>query len=80
MEPASNSQRHPFQSLVDISIGKRFNISGDGLIKLDLQFFNLLNEDASDFFQTLILQEGDEFLPDWWVYPRRLMLRVGVEF
>ncbi len=80
MEPASSSQRHPFQTVVDFSIGKRFKLGGDGVLKLDVQIFNLLNEDASGSFQTVILQEGDQFLPDWWIYPRRIMLRVGAEF
>ena len=72
--------RHPFQSLVDFSIGKHWNISGNGVLKTDLQFFNLLNNTATDWFETVILAPGDEFIPTWWVKPRRLMLRVGVEF
>jgi outer membrane receptor protein involved in Fe transport len=80
MEPASDDQRHPFQSIVDFSIGKRFDLPNDGTFKLDVQMFNIFGEDASDSFQTLRLQEGDVFLPDWWVYPRRIMLRAGVEY
>jgi len=31
-------------------------------------------------FSTLQLDEGEKFSPNEWVLPRRLMLRVGVEF
>ena len=74
------SLRHPFQSLIDFSIGKRFVLPGNGLLKLDLQFFNLLNNTASDWFETVILGPGQDYIPIWHVKPRRLMLRVGVEF
>ena len=72
--------RHPFQSLVDVTIGKRFELPNRGLLKLDLQFFNLLNDDATDFFDDVRLAEGDVFRPNTWVKPRRLMVRVGIEF
>ncbi len=74
------SDRHPFQSLVDFSIGRRFELPGDGKLKLDLQFFNLLNDDATDFFETVVLDEGETFRPNAWVKPRRLMLRIGFEY
>jgi hypothetical protein len=80
MEPASDSQRHPFQSLVDFSFGKRFNLPGNGVFKATIQFFNLFNNDATDWFDTLEIQEGDVFVPNYWVLPRRIMLRLGVEY
>jgi len=80
MEPASNSQRYPSQSLLDFSIGKRWTIPGGGELKTDIQVFNLLNDTAYDEFVTLEIQEGETFVPDWWLFPRRIMLRVGVEY
>jgi outer membrane receptor protein involved in Fe transport len=74
----SEQFRHPFQSLIDFSIGKRFPV-GEGEFKVDLQFFNLLNDDATDFFETTILAPGEELYPTAWVKPRRLMLRLGYE-
>lgn len=71
--------RHPTQKLVDFSIGRNFDLGGDALFKVDLQFFNLLNDDATDWFETVILGPGDSFLPNTWVKPRRLMLHIGVE-
>jgi outer membrane receptor protein involved in Fe transport len=72
--------RHPFQSLVDVSVGRSFKLSDDSEFKLDLQFFNLLNNDATDFFDSVVLAEGETFRPNTWVKPRRLMVRMGVAF
>lgn len=72
--------RHPFQNLVDVSVGKLFALSDRGELNIDLQFFNLLNDDATDFFEDVVLSTGDTFRPNTWVKPRRLMLRLGVRY
>ena len=83
--PASDSQRYPFQSLIDFSIGKRWNIAGDGTLKTDIQVFNLLNDNAYDEFNgggsgALVPDANGRLTPSWWVLPRRIMLHIGVEF
>jgi hypothetical protein len=80
MEPASDDLRHPFQSLVDVGVGKSFGLPGDTELNVDLQFFNIFNNTATDWFETLVLNPGDTFVPNTWVKPRRLMLRVGFQF
>ena len=77
---ADYSLRHGFQNMVDFSIGKDWTFARGGVLKTDLQFFNLLNNTATDWFETLILDEGEVFIPTWWVKPRRLMLRLGIHF
>lgn len=72
--------RHGFQSLVDFSIGRDWGLPNKGMLKTDLQFFNLLNETAITRWQTNDLDEGEEFIGFSWVRPRRVMLRLGVEF
>jgi outer membrane receptor protein involved in Fe transport len=72
--------RHPFQSLVDVGVGRQFVLGGRWKLNLDLQVFNLLNDDATDWFQTVELADGDTFVPTFFVKPRRLQLRVGLEF
>ena len=72
--------RHPTQRIVDFSIGKHFELPGETVLKVDLQFFNLLNDDGTDWFETVILDAGDSFRPNTWVKPRRLMLHLGFEF
>ncbi len=79
-DPASDDVRLPDQYLVDLGIGKRFNLPRGMILKTDLQVLNLLNDDANDFWETLRLQEGDVLVPDEFLAPRRLMLRVGLEF
>jgi hypothetical protein len=80
MEPATDDRRKPFQSLVDVSLGRRFKLGDRGTIKLDLQLLNALNEDANEFFETLVLQAGDSPIPSNFIFPRRLMVRAGWEF
>jgi hypothetical protein len=75
----AESFRHPTQNLIDVGVGKTFPLGAVDL-KLDLQLFNLLNEDATDFFETVILAPGDSFYPNTWVKPRRLMLHAGIQF
>jgi outer membrane receptor protein involved in Fe transport len=77
---ADNSLRHDFQYLVDFVIGKRFSIPGNGRLNLDLRIFNLLNNTATDWFETWLLDYPDDFYPNWWVKPRRIQLHLGIEW
>jgi hypothetical protein len=64
----------------DLRIGKRFPIGESAAIKVDGTVFNILNDDAEIWLQTLELNEGDVFEPVTWLLPRRLMVYVGFEF
>jgi hypothetical protein len=77
---AGGSRRFDFQSLIDFSIGKGWQLPGRFILNTDLQFFNLLNNTAVDQFADYVLNEGDEFVPSMWVKPRRLMLLIGLEY
>jgi hypothetical protein len=73
--------RRPTQKNIDILIGKRINLGGNAVLKIDATIYNLLNDDADLFFADLRLQEpGDQFIPNDWMLPRRLMLKLGFEF
>ena len=72
--------RHPTNKNVDLRIGKSFRVGEDARFKLDAIFLNLLNDDASLEMASLELDEGEDFVPDSWVFPRRLMIRIGFEF
>lgn len=80
VEPASDDNRLPSATLVDVSLGKRVQLPNDLELKLDAQVFNLFNDDAPQYFETLVLGPGDQFIGTDWVLPRRLMLRVALEF
>jgi len=78
--PAGDPGRHGFQYLWDLGWGKRFGLGKAVAIQVDLQLLNVLNNTPTDWFETTLLAEGDDFIPNWWVKPRRLQLHVGIEF
>ncbi len=80
MAPAGDPGRHGFQYLWDLGIGKRFNLGGNVALQVDLQFFNLINNTPTDWYETVVLDEGETFIPTVWIKPRRLQLHVGIEF
>jgi hypothetical protein len=80
VEGAGDAGRHGFQYLWDIGFGKSFNLGSNVRLELDLQLLNALNRTPTDWFETTVLAEGDDFIPNWWVKPRRLQLHVGIEF
>jgi hypothetical protein len=80
MAPAGDPGRHDFQYIWDIGVGKQFNLGSGVALQVDLQFLNVLNNKATDWFETVVLAEGDDFVPTYWVKPRRLQLHVGIEF
>jgi hypothetical protein len=78
--PAGDPGRHGFQYNWDLGFGKSFSLGKNVTIEADLQLFNVLNKTPTDWFETTILAEGDDFIPNWWVKPRRLQLHLGIEF
>ncbi|MEE2776641.1 MAG: hypothetical protein VYE73_07750 [Acidobacteriota bacterium] len=65
--------------MLDVSLGREFG--GDATrFRVDLQLFNVFNNDAHDAFQTLVVAPGDSFYPRAHVLPRRLMVRFGLEW
>ena len=78
-EPASDDNRLPDQNMLDLSLGRRFEI-GAAQLKLDVQLFNVFNEDAHEGWQELLVGPGEEYVPDSFVFPRRVMVRLGLAF
>ena len=78
--PTDDPGRHGFKYLWDLGFGKSFSLGSNVRLELDLQLFNVFNSTPTDWFHTTRLAEGDEFVPSWWVKPRRLQLHVGIEF
>ncbi len=62
-----------------MGLGRRFEL-GPTELKLDVQLLNAFNEDSHDYWQTLEVPPGDNYIPDSYIAPRRWMLRLGVEF
>ena len=69
----------PNQYLVDIGIGKHFNLGKGTDLSIDLQILNLQRRcrrmvEKSDY------PVGEEPLPGGWVLPRRAQLRARISF
>jgi outer membrane receptor protein involved in Fe transport len=80
IEPAGGKLRHDFQKMWDLGIGRQFNLSDKVALQVDLQLLNVLNDSPIDYWETLVLAEGEDFIGNWWVKPRRLQLHLGIEF
>ena len=74
-----HSLRLPAQSVLDLALGRRFEL-GRAVLKTDVQLFNVFNEDSHDWWQTLLVPPGDEYVPDGYIFPRRLTVRLGLTF
>ncbi len=77
--PASDDARLPDQNNFDLSFGRRFDL-GRAQLKLDLQLLNVLNEDTHDWWQELTVGPDEEYVPSGYLFPRRVMIRLGLEF
>jgi hypothetical protein len=82
MRPGDDDHRMPSSAVIDLAWGKRFNLGQKVGLLLDLQLLNALNEDAWDYWRDLVIQEGEDFVPatDTFFLPRRLQVRIGIEF
>jgi hypothetical protein len=90
MEPGGVYRYTPIQN-IDLSIGKRVHLGGNAYFRLDGRFYNLLNQDTITHYNNLRLQTPnpaydsiqEQFYNDSaqrWYKPRRMEIRVGVEF
>ena len=80
MEPIGSYRYKPIRN-IDLMLGKRFRVGEEAFIRLEAWAFNLLNSDQELSMSSLRLQDPSEnFVPDTWVKPRRLQLRVGFYF
>ncbi len=77
--PASDDARLPDQNNFDVALGRRFDV-GELQLKLDLQVFNVFNEDTFDWWQTLQVPADEVYVPSGYLFPRRVMIRFGLEF
>ncbi len=77
--PASDDNRLPDQNNVDLALGRRFDV-GKATLKLDVQMFNVFNEDSHDWWDSLQVPADESFVPSGYLFPRRVMLRLGLEF
>jgi hypothetical protein len=86
-EGLGRDMRFPNVYLLDITVGKIFEIGDTGRFRVDGIIYNLFNEAPPIFYGSgtresgIILQEpGEDFIAGDWYQPRRLMIRVGFDF
>lgn len=77
--PASDDTRLPDQNNLDLSFGRRFDV-GQLQLKLDLQVLNVFNEDTYDGWDTLQVPADEVYVPSGYLFPRRVMIRFGLQF
>jgi len=77
--PASDDDRLPDQNVLDVALGRRFDV-GQVQLKLDLQLLNAFNEDSHDWWEELTVAPDETYVASGYIFPRRLMVRLAVEF
>ncbi len=77
--PAESSTRLPDQNILDIGFGRPFDL-GPVELKVDVQLFNALNSDVHDWWETLEVPPGREYVPNGYIFPRRLTLRLSLRY
>ena len=80
VEPATGDQRLPTTTMLDVGFGKRWNLGKDVVLKTDLQVLNLLNDDSHQYWVSQQLAAGEPYEEDSYLYPRRAVIRIGIEF
>jgi len=77
---ASEDLRLPSQTILDLGVQKTFNLGSDVGLDVGLQLLNATNEDAVEYFSSWTLFAGQDFAPSSWVSPRRLQVKLKLEF
>ena len=80
LDPNDDSRRLPSTLMLDVGFGKRWNLGNDIVLKTDLQVLNLLNDDSHQYWETQRLLPGEDYVKDDYLYPRRAVIRIGIEF
>ena len=77
--PANSSTSMPDQNVVDLGLSRGFPIGGADL-EVNLKLYNALNEESHDWWQTLNVEPDEVYVPSGYIWPRRLMVHLRLEF
>ena len=77
--PANDDQRLPSQTILDLGLGRKFPVGDQVSLNIDLQLFNVFNEDANEFWDGSDYARGTLTATNR-ILPRRLMVKLGVNF
>jgi outer membrane receptor protein involved in Fe transport len=76
----SESLRLPSSTVIDLGLQKTFALGQTVDLDIGLQLLNALNEDAVEYFASWTLYPGEDFVPSYWVNPRRLQVKLKLSF
>jgi outer membrane receptor protein involved in Fe transport len=77
--PAQSDVTRPSQNVFDLSLSRPFDLGPvDLTVRLDL--LNATNEDSWEYWQTLNVPPGDHYRPNYYLWPRRLMVNLALDF
>jgi hypothetical protein len=79
-DPPSDDQRMPTQYLWDFGVGKHFNLGKGTDFSIYLQILNILNDDSPESWKSYSWPIDTEPVPDNFVLPRRVNLRLRFAF
>ena len=65
---------------IDVTVGRKFPLGAGIVARVDGSIYNILNSDTPLELTTLVLNAGESFIPDFWTQPRRLEVRLGLQF
>jgi outer membrane receptor protein involved in Fe transport len=77
--PADTSTSMPDQNIVDLGLARDFTLGATNL-RLNLKLYNALNEDSHDWWQSLNVPPGSVYVPSGYIWPRRLMVHLRLDF
>lgn len=77
--PATSDVTRPSQTVFDFSLARPFTL-GPTVLTVRLDLLNAFNEDSFDWWETLNVPPGDEYVPSGFIWPRRLMINLAVDF
>lgn len=77
--PRGKLRFSPIESL-DLSLGRQIALTDKLKLRVEGSVYNVLNSDQELFWATQTLGPTDSFVPDTWVKPRRLQIRLGLNF
>ena len=77
--PAQSDVTRDSQTVFDLSLSRPFDLGPvDLTVRLDL--LNATNEDVGEYWATLTVPPGDQYIPSGFVWPRRLMFNLALDF
>jgi hypothetical protein len=77
--PAQSDVTRPSQTVFDLSLSRPFDL-GPVYLTIRLDLLNATNADTYEWWATLTVPPADEYVPSGYIWPRRLMVNLALDF